>query len=198
MDRAQQHLASSSEPLRGRTGGPAHGAGGSEAGPESLLADAFERTVHALPHQPEFRDVEIVASSAHKHRRQTALHVTVDREGGVDVATCERIAARINAALDAFPDLYMLEIESAGLDRPLTKPSDYDRFSGRAAKIVTTLAIENAKTHRGKLGGVRGTNIVLARDKGELLIPIAVVKSANLEYDVRADLQRAKQREKNR
>jgi ribosome maturation factor RimP len=151
-----------------------------------------------LPHQPEFRDVEIVASSAHKHRQQTVLHVTVDREGGVDVATCERIAARINAALDAFPDLYTLEIESAGLDRPLTKPSDYDRFSGRDAKIVTTLAIENAKTHRGKLGGVRGTNIVLARDKGELLIPIAVVKSANLEYDVRADLQRAKQREKNR
>ncbi len=48
------------------------------------------------------------------------------------------------------------------------------------------------------LDGVRGTNVILARDKGELPIPIAVIKSANLEYDVRADLQRAKQREKNR
>ena len=63
-------------------------------------------------------------------------------------------------------------------------------------KIVTTLSIENAKTHRGRLDGVRGTNVILARDKGELPIPIAVIKSANLEYDVRADLQRAKQREK--
>ncbi|MBV8580420.1 MAG: ribosome maturation factor RimP, partial [Candidatus Eremiobacteraeota bacterium] len=126
-----------------------------------------------------------------------ALHVTVDREGGIDIGTCERIASRINAALDAFPEPYTLEVESAGLDRPLTKPSDYDRFSGRDAKIVTTLAIENAKTHRGKLGGVRGTNVVLTRERGELLIPLAVVKSANLEYDVRADLQRAKQREKN-
>jgi ribosome maturation factor RimP len=165
---------------------------------KTLFADAFERVVHALPHQPEFREVEIVGTSARRQGRQTALHVTVDREGGVDIATCERIASRINVALDAFPDPYTLEVESAGLNRPLTKPSDYDRFSGRDVKIVTTLAIENAKTHRGRLDGVRGTNVILARDKGELPIPIAVIKSANLEYDPRADLQRAKQREKNR
>ncbi len=166
--------------------------------PESLLADAFERVAHALPHQPEFGNVEIVSTRANRHRRQTALHVTVDRDGGVDVATCERIAARINAALEAFPDPYTLEIESAGLNRPLLKPPDYVRFAGRDVKIVTTLVIENAKTHRGRLAGVRGTNVILDRDSGELLIPLAVVKSANLEYDVRADLQRAKQREKNR
>jgi ribosome maturation factor RimP len=169
-----------------------------EPGPDSLLTEAFERVVHALPHQPEFRDVEVVSSSAHRHRQQSALQVTVDREGGVDITTCERIAARINAALDAFADPYTLEVVSAGLDRPLTKPSDYERFAGRDAKIVTTLAIEKAKTHRGRLEGVRGTNVILTRPDGELPIPIAVIKSANLEYDVRADLQRAKQREKNR
>ena len=167
-------------------------------GEKTLFAEAFERVVHALPHQPEFRDVEIVGSSVRRHHRQSVLHVTVDREGGVDVATCERIASRINASLDAFPDPYTLEVESAGLDRPLTKPADYDRFSGRDVKIVTTLAIQNAKTHRGKLDGVRGTNVILTRPQGELPIPIAVIKAANLEYDVRADLQRAKQREKNR
>ena len=209
MDRAQEHRASPPGSLRGRTGGPAQRAGGAEPGAErrqndepyaekTLFATAFERVVHALPHDPAFRDVEILGATVHKHRHTSALHVTVDREGGVDIATCERIAARINAALDAFDDLYTLEIESAGLNRPLTKPSDYDRFTGRDVKIVTTLAIESAKTHRGKLGGVRGTNVILARDNGELPIPLAVVKSANLEYDVRADLQRAKQREKNR
>ena len=163
---------------------------------KTLFAEAFERVVHALPHQPEFRDVEIVSAHAHRRHRETALHVTVDRDGGVDVATCERIAARINAALDAFPDPYTLEIESAGLNRPLTKPSDYDRFTGRDVKIVTTLAIDRAKTHRGRLDGVRGTNVILNRAGTELPIPLAVIKSANVEYDVRADLQRAKQREK--
>ncbi len=162
------------------------------------FAQAFERVVHDLSHEPALADVEIVTASAHKHRRDTALHVVVDKDGGVDVATCERIAARINAALDAFPDdRYTLEVESAGLDRPLVKPGDYQRFSGRDAKVVTTLAIENAKTHRGRLEGVRGTNVILVRDGKELPIPLAVVKSANLEYDVRADLTRAK-REKNK
>ena len=163
-----------------------------------LFAHAFERVVHALPHDAAFRDVEVVSTAVQRGHRQSQLHVTVDREGGVDVTTCERIAARINAALDAFPDPYTLEVQSAGLNRPLTKASDYDRFAGRDAKIVTTLAIEGAKTHRGKLEGVRGTNVILSRPGGELPIPIAVIKSANLEYDMRADLQRAKQREKNR
>jgi ribosome maturation factor RimP len=156
------------------------------------LSEAFERVVHTLPH--EFRDVEVVTSTV-RPGRTAALSVMVDREGGLDIATCERIAARINVALDAFPDEYTLEVTSAGVDRPLVKPGDYERFDGRPAKVVTTLAIANAKTHRGILGGVRGTNVILrtgAKGETELPIPIAAIKSANLEYDIRADLQRAK------
>lgn len=156
--------------------------------------DAFERVVHALPHDPAFRAIEIVTTGV-RPGRTTALSVMVDREGGVDIETCERIAARVNVALDAFPDEYTLEVSSAGVDRPLIAPADYDRFTGRNARVVTTLAINNAKTHRGVLAGVRGANVILrtgAKGDTELPIPIAVVKSANLEYDIRADLQRAK------
>ena len=165
-----------------------------ESASGTSLHEAFERVVHAIPHEPAFRAIEIVTTGV-RPGRTTALSVMVDREGGVDIATCERIAARINVALDAFPDEYTLEVSSAGLDRPLVKPADYERFEGRPAKIVTTLAIGNAKTHRGILGGVRGTNVILrtgAKGETELPIPIAAIKSANLEYDVRADLQRAK------
>jgi ribosome maturation factor RimP len=160
----------------------------------SVFIEAFERVVHAIPHEAPFRAVEIVATSA-RPGRTTALTVTIDRENGIDIATCERIAARINVALDAFPDEYTLEVTSAGVDRPLTKPGDYDRFRGRRARVITTLAIANAKTHRGVLDGVRGTNVILRTGpsgEAELPIPIAAIKSANLEYDIRADLQRAK------
>ena len=61
------------------------------------------------------------------------------------------------------PTRTVLEVESAGLNRPLLKPSDYERFSGRNVRVVTTLAIGNAKTHRGILGGVRGNAVILAR-----------------------------------
>jgi len=165
-----------------------------ESASKTSLGEAFERVVHAIPHEPAFRAIEIVTSTV-RPGRTTALTVMVDRDGGVDIATCERIAARINAALDAFPDEYTLEVSSAGVDRPLVKPSDYDRFDGRNAKVVTTLPIGNAKTHRGVLGGLRGTNLILrtgAKGETEVPIPIAAIKSANLEYDIRADLQRAK------
>ena len=161
----------------------------------SALTDAFERIVHGLPHQREFSGIEIVTTRARRNRDGLALSVMVDNVGksaGVDIATCERVAARINLALEAFTEPYTLEVESAGLDRPLVKPSDYDRFIGEDVRVVSTLAIHNAKTHRGKLAGVRGTNIILETARGELPIPLEVVKSANIEFDIRADLQRAK------
>ena len=165
-----------------------------ESASGTSFSEAFKRIVHSLPHEPAFRAIEIVSTTV-RPGRTAALSVMVDRDGGVDIVTCERIAARINVALDAFTDEYTLEVSSAGVDRPLVKPADYDRFDGRNAKVVTSLAIGNAKTHRGILGGVRGANVILrtgANGETELPIPIAAIKSANLEYDIRADLQRAK------
>jgi len=160
------------------------------------LQEAFERVVHGIPHEAEFRDIEIVMTAAKRIRNSFALSVTVDKEGGVDIAVCERIAARIDAALEAFPQLYTLDVESAGLDRPLVKPADYDRFAGQNVKVLTTLAIGGAKTHRGTLAGLRGENVVLTTPTGELPIPLEVVRGANIEYDIRADLSRAKQEKK--
>jgi len=167
-----------------------------QSSPEpSALTDAFERIVHGLPHQREFSGLEIVTTRARRNRDGLALSVMVDNVGkstGVDIATCERVAARINVGLDAFTEPYTLEVESAGLNRPLVKPSDYERFTGENVRVVSSLAIHNAKTHRGKLAGVRGSNVILETAAGELPIPLEVVKSANIEFDIRADLQRAK------
>jgi ribosome maturation factor RimP len=161
----------------------------------SALTDAFERAVHALPHQAEFNELEIVTTRVRRNRDGLALSIMVDRRGkspGVDIATCERVAARINVALDAFTEPYTLEVESAGLNRPLVKPADYERFIGENVRIISTLTIAQAKTHRGTLAGVRGNSVILQTPAGELLIPLEVVKSANIEFDIRADLQRAK------
>ena len=160
------------------------------------LTRAFERAVDQLQHDAAFADVEVVAHSAH-HRRDThALKVVLDRPGGADVALCERIAGALNARLQGYDEPYVLEVETAGLDRPLTKAGDYKRFSGHDVKVATTLAINGQKTHRGTLHGVRGTNVVLKMKSGELLIPLATIKSARLEYDIRADLRRAKEERK--
>ena len=157
------------------------------------LVEAFESAANALPFEEEFRDVEIVSHRARRLGRSVELSLTVDRSGtAVDLAFCERVAARLNAALDAETDPYTLEVESAGLERPLLKPADYERFRDRNVVVTTSLAIANEYTHRGKLLGVRGNAVILERGTGELPIPLEVVKAAKIEYDYRADLKRAK------
>ena len=157
------------------------------------LTDAFEQAVDALSHDAAFANVEFVSHSARRQSRVQALNVMIDRDGGVDIALCERVAAALNARLEAFDEQYTLEVESAGLNRPLTKAGDYQRFSGNAAKVLTTLLINGSKTHRGILRGVQGTNVILQTERGELPLPLATIKSANLEYDIRNDLKREKQ-----
>lgn len=157
---------------------------------------AFERAVEAIIHDPQFHDVEVVAHAAQTRRGQTALRVTIDTPSGVDLSLCERIAGRINASLEEIEAVYSLEVESAGLERPLVRPDDYRRFAGKRARVMTTLPIAGAKTHRGILGGLRGETVVMQTDSGELLLPVATIKSANLEYDPRADLARSKRERK--
>jgi ribosome maturation factor RimP len=162
----------------------------------SQLTDLFERTIDEIAHERNSSGVEIVTHAAHSRRGMTSLTVTIDKDGGVDLATCERIAARINHALESIDLPYSLEVESAGLERPLLRPYDYERFAGKRARIVTSLQIAGNKTHRGTLVGLRGETVILATENGELPLPIATIKSANLEYDPRADLQRDKRERK--
>ncbi len=160
------------------------------------IVRAFERELDALAHDGAFAELEVVRHRARPVRGATELRVTIDRRGGVDLALCERVAARINANLAAFDVPYTLEVESAGLDRPLLRPEHFGRFVGERARIVTSLAINGTKTHRGLLRGVRGEAVVIETEKGELPLPMATIKSANLEYDARADLQRDKRERK--
>jgi ribosome maturation factor RimP len=160
------------------------------------IARAFERELDALAHDASFAELEVVRHRARPVRGVTELSVTIDRRGGVDLALCERVAGRINAHLAAFDEPYTLEVESAGLDRPLLRPEHFGRFVGERARVVTSLAINGTKTHRGVLRGVRGDAVVIETENGELPLPMATIKSANLEYDARADLQRDKRERK--
>jgi ribosome maturation factor RimP len=156
------------------------------------LGTAFERELDAIAHDPSFAGLEIVQHRARPVRGIVELLVTIDRPGGVDVALCERVAARINAQLEAHDQPYRLEVESAGLERPLLRETDYERFAGQRVRIVTTLTVDGGKTHRGVLRGLRGDAVVVQRERGDLMLPLATIKSARLEFDPRVDFQRDK------
>lgn len=162
------------------------------------LVETFERIAAELGQDAALHGIEVVKTSAHRRHGETELRLVIDKPGGVDVATCERISHKVNAALDGFADPYTLSVESVGLERPLARPSDYERFIGSNVKLKTDITIRGAKTHRGRLLGLRGTNVVLAQTEGELPVPLALIKHANLEYDARADLKKEKRERRHR
>jgi ribosome maturation factor RimP len=154
------------------------------------LVEAFERAAHGLSLGSDTPAIEIVDTRARRAGRSTALVLVIDKPGGVDLGTCERVAARINAALAERTEPYTLEVESPGINRPLLRSTDYERFAGSNVRVVTTIPVRGAKTHRGTLLGMRGNAALLATPQGELPLPLEMVKSANLEVDIRADLTR--------
>ncbi len=158
----------------------------------ATIAGAFERELDAIEHDPAFAGLEIVQRRAKPERGLTTLRVTIDRPGGADLTLCERVATRLNASLSGLEGEYALEVESAGLDRPLLRRDDYERFTGERVRIVTSLTVNGGKTHRGVLRGLSGETAVVETERGELLLPMAAIKTANLEYDPRADFKRDK------
>jgi len=162
------------------------------------LVETFERTALGLPAEDGFRDLEIVRLTSVRRGRSTAFALMVDHPDGVGIDLCERIARRLDVELETATEPYTLEVESPGLDRPLVKPADYERFRDRDVVVKTTLPVAGAKTHRGRLGGIRGNLIMLHAPGGEIPIPFEIVRAANLDFDIRDDLMREKRERRKR
>ena len=69
---------------------------------------------------------------------------------------------------------------SPGLDRPLVRRADYERFAGLEARLETELPIEGRRRFRGRLLGLAGDQVRLALPEGEMSIPFDAIKKAKL------------------
>jgi ribosome maturation factor RimP len=110
-----------------------------------------------------------------------------DRGSGVNVALCASVSRDLSAALDAEDAIdrkYILEVSSAGLERPLTEPRDFERFAGRSILLTTTQAIDGRRRFKGTLNGAdAGTVKMTLADGTTLSIPDKLIKRANLTFE---------------
>jgi ribosome maturation factor RimP len=122
------------------------------------------------------------------------LRIQLDRPGpgastddSVSVADCEHVSRDLSATLDVedpIPAAYTLEVSSPGLDRPLRGEADYQRFTGRRAKIVMREAVDGQMFFKGRLGGVDAKHLVVDTDDGRThRVPLDVIRRANLEVE---------------
>lgn len=138
--------------------------------------------------QPVFEGVnlELVDVTYTKEGNGWYLRIFIDKPGGVGIEDCQSISREIDKLLDEkdpIPQSYTLEVSSPGLERPLKKPADYDRFRGNLANITTYLPVEGKKNFRGRLVGLRGSDVVLSVNGSEIVIPFDQVAGAHLEVE---------------
>ncbi|MDR2902068.1 MAG: ribosome maturation factor RimP [Lactobacillales bacterium] len=93
------------------------------------------------------------------------LQVMAERSdsGEMTVDDCEKISHTVSALLDVvdpFAGRWTLEVSSPGIDRPLVKLADYDRFSGHEAKIEVFNDIDGRKRFKGQILGVKDGQIL--------------------------------------
>jgi ribosome maturation factor RimP len=120
-----------------------------------------------------------------KGGRQTTLQIMAERQDrrAMLVDDCARLSREISALLDQADPIagaYTLEVSSPGIDRPLMKPADYQRFAGHEARLEVDPPVEARKRLHGTLVAVEGDDLRLATDAGEIRVPLASIQRAKL------------------
>jgi ribosome maturation factor RimP len=110
-------------------------------------------------------------------------------DGTMTVEDCERVSRALSPVLDVADPIdraYRLEVSSPGLDRPLVRRSDFQRFAGHRLKIEMAIAIDGRRRFRGVLLGVDGSAARIRHDDAvpgqpnEVLLPIEEMTEAKL------------------
>ena len=82
------------------------------------------------------------------------LRVFIDKDGGVDILDCERISRRLDPILDEadpIPDSYVFEVGSAGAERELKRPGDFEKFLGSEVEVKLYQPYKGRKSIVGEL-----------------------------------------------
>jgi ribosome maturation factor RimP len=115
------------------------------------------------------------------------LQIMVEPSDGrpMDVEGCAVLSRALSAVLDVEDPIsgsYTLEVSSPGIDRPLTRPKDFVRWSGHLARVETAEPIEGRRRFKGTLLGLQEGKVKLRLDDGvEAEVPLTAVSRAKLE-----------------
>ncbi len=112
------------------------------------------------------------------------LRIFIDKPGGVTIDDCAHISRIIGDLLDVkdpIPEHYTLEVSSPGINRPLVKTEDFDRFTGERVFIKTREPVQGRKRFKGILKGIERDIIKIDLDDGEYEIPLDLIARARLD-----------------
>lgn len=134
-------------------------------------------------HGLELIDVEYVKEGTEWYLR---LFLDKDDEAGVDLDDCELISRKLSDILeteDPIAQAYRLEVSSPGIERPLKRTKDFQRFAGEKVQIKTFSEIEGRKQFIGILGETTEEYAAIDIDGTVISIPRKQISKANLVWE---------------
>lgn len=126
-------------------------------------------------------DVEYV-----KEGGEWYLRLYIDKEGGVDIDDCEAVSRAVDPVLDEkdpIPESYRFEVCSAGLERVLKRPSDFERYLGAAVLVRLYRPHDGQKEFAGVLRDYRDGNVTVSAGEREYTFEKAEVALVRLRVE---------------
>jgi ribosome maturation factor RimP len=112
------------------------------------------------------------------------LQVMAEREdGSMDVEGCTRLSQVLLDFIEAEDPIegdYEIEVSSPGIDRPLTRMSDFTRWKGHDAKVELSAPLDGRRRFRGRLEGLDGNDVVITSEGARIQFPFRSVSDAKL------------------
>ncbi len=146
-----------------------------------MKVKSIEEIQNALQPIADEMDIEMVEIEL-KQGKAPALTVYIDKEGGVDLDTCEKFHRAIDPVLDevdpTFGAPYTLNVSSPGLDRPLKTARDFQKCMGEKVEVKLFAPLKGKKFFEAKLVGYDG-NCIELEDKGEV-VKLEIAKIAKI------------------
>ena len=115
----------------------------------------------------ELVDVEFVKEGSNRF-----LRIFIDKPGGITIDDCQAVSEKVSDRIDEADPIaqsYFLEVSSPGLDRPLKKDRDFERYKGEAMELKVYKPINGKRDFEGILEGLYDGRIFITNDNGNRL-----------------------------
>ena len=136
------------------------------------LLNLIEQTVQGL-------DYELVDFETSPRGR--LMRVFIDSPNGITVEDCATVSNQLTRIFEVENvDYDRLEVSSPGLDRPLKKAADFERFAGQDVQLRLRMPIANQRNFAGVLQGLKDGVVTLETEKGPVEVPFEEIEKARL------------------
>ena len=150
-----------------------------------MLKSKEQYLLNALEPVAQAHGVEIVTVEILSTKKSHTVSVYIDVEGGVSFDELSKAQEWVNEVidkLDPFPNAYILEVSSPGIDRPLRTSEHFARFIGSTAVVKMATAVNERTSFTGEIVAVENDCAQLKLEGGEIVVlPVQNMKKANIK-----------------